>query len=139
MSTHHARRAKILITMGPALEDPARLEAALKAGANAVSINFSHGDSVQHVRYLKLVRSVAAKLGQPCAVLACCVFVGRLTLGHIPGRFVALWRLRGPLRRFLVAFGLCHCRVERHSAPYLPLRRGGVAVRSAHSMPLFRG
>jgi pyruvate kinase len=70
MSTHHARRAKILITMGPALEDPARLEAALKAGANAVRINFSHGDSVQHVRYLKLVRGVAAKLGQPCAVLA---------------------------------------------------------------------
>ncbi len=70
MKSHHLRRAKILVTMGPALEEPARLEAALKAGANAVRINFSHGDSAQHVRYLKLVRAAAAKLGRPCAVLA---------------------------------------------------------------------
>lgn len=70
MSSLHTRRAKILITMGPALEEPAKLEAALRAGANAVRINFSHGDSVQHVRYLKLVRAAAAKLGRPCAVLA---------------------------------------------------------------------
>jgi pyruvate kinase len=70
MTPLHLRRAKILITMGPALEDPSRLEAAMKAGADAVRINFSHGDSEQHVRYLKLVRSVAEKLGRPCAVLA---------------------------------------------------------------------
>ncbi|HLU69793.1 MAG TPA: pyruvate kinase [Fibrobacteria bacterium] len=70
MKSHHLRRAKILVTMGPALEEPARLEAALKAGANAVRINFSHGDSAQHVRYLKLVRAAAEKLGRPCAVLA---------------------------------------------------------------------
>lgn len=70
MKSHHLRRAKILVTMGPALEEPSRLEAALKAGANAVRINFSHGDSAQHVRYLKLVRAAAEKLGRPCAVLA---------------------------------------------------------------------
>lgn len=70
MISHHMRRAKILITMGPALEEPARLEAALQAGANAVRINFSHGDSAQHVRYLKLVRAAAEKLGRPCSVLA---------------------------------------------------------------------
>ena len=70
MKSHHLRRAKILVTMGPALEEPARLEAALKAGANAVRINFSHGDSAQHVRYLELVRAAAGKLGRPCAVLA---------------------------------------------------------------------
>lgn len=56
--------------MGPALESPAVLEAALKAGADAVRINFSHGDSEQHVRYLRLVRAAAEKLGRPCAVLA---------------------------------------------------------------------
>jgi pyruvate kinase len=56
--------------MGPALEEPARLEAALRAGADAVRINFSHGDSGQHVRYLGLVRAAAEKLGRPCAVLA---------------------------------------------------------------------
>ncbi len=56
--------------MGPALEEPARLRAALQAGADAVRINFSHGDSQQHVRYLNLVREASRRLGRPCAVLA---------------------------------------------------------------------
>ncbi|MDB5050517.1 MAG: pyruvate kinase [Fibrobacteres bacterium] len=64
------RRAKILATMGPALEDPAVLERVMKAGANAFRINFSHGDREQHVRYLALIRSVAKKLKRPCGILA---------------------------------------------------------------------
>ena len=64
------RRSKILITLGPATEDPKVLEAVLKAGADAVRINFSHGDSAQHLRYLRLVRQTARRLNRPCAVLA---------------------------------------------------------------------
>jgi pyruvate kinase len=69
-SANDFRRAKILATMGPALEDPAVLERAFLAGANAFRINFSHGDHAQHARYLSLVRGMARKLGRPCALLA---------------------------------------------------------------------
>ena len=64
------RRSKILITMGPALEEPGKLEAALRAGADAVRINFSHGDSAQHHRYVRLVREASQRVGKSCAVLA---------------------------------------------------------------------
>lgn len=64
------RRAKILATMGPALEDPAVLEKVFLAGADAFRINFSHGDHAQHGRYLALIRATAKKLGRPAAVLA---------------------------------------------------------------------
>ena len=66
----HVRRAKILATMGPAMEDPAVLERVFLAGADAFRINFSHGDHKQHGRYLGLIRAAAEKLGRPCSVLA---------------------------------------------------------------------
>lgn len=64
------RRAKILATMGPALEDPAVLEKVFRAGANAFRINFSHGDHGQHGRYVDMIRKMAKRLDRPCAVLA---------------------------------------------------------------------
>jgi pyruvate kinase len=64
------RRAKILATMGPALEDPAVLERVMKAGANCFRINFSHGERAQHLRYVALIRGVAKKLKHPCGILA---------------------------------------------------------------------
>jgi pyruvate kinase len=66
----HTRRAKILATMGPALEDPAVLERAIEAGANAFRINFSHGDQGQHARYLAAIRAAAKRLKAPVGVLA---------------------------------------------------------------------
>ena len=56
--------------MGPALEDPAILERVMKAGANCFRINFSHGERAQHIRYLTLIRGVAAKLKRPIGILA---------------------------------------------------------------------
>jgi pyruvate kinase len=64
------RKAKILATMGPALEAPEVLEAALKAGVDAIRINFSHGAEEQHRRYVRLVRETSWKLGRPCSLLA---------------------------------------------------------------------
>lgn len=64
------RKAKILATMGPALEAPEVLESVLKAGVDAVRINFSHGAPDQHTRYVKLVRDTAKRLDRPCAILA---------------------------------------------------------------------
>jgi pyruvate kinase len=64
------RKAKILATMGPALEAPGILEAVMKAGVDAIRINFSHGDPEQLTRYVTLVRDTSWRLGRPCAILA---------------------------------------------------------------------
>jgi pyruvate kinase len=64
------RRAKILVTMGPALENVSVLAQVLLAGADAFRINFSHGNAEQHARYVSLIRATAARMGRPCALLA---------------------------------------------------------------------
>lgn len=117
--SHPLRRSKILITMGPALEEPSMLEAAMKAGADAVRINFSHGDSAQHVRYLKLVRAAAAKLGRPCAVLADLmgpkIRVDRNTYMLGRGDVVTLTRGRGLPEKNVI--GLTHAGWFRNASP----------------------
>ncbi|MCD6023713.1 MAG: pyruvate kinase [Fibrobacteria bacterium] len=92
--------------MGPAIESPEMLEAALRAGADAVRINFSHGDSAQHVRYLRLVREVAAKIGRPTAVLADLmgpkIRVDKQAYTLAPGATVTLTRGKGRPEKLLI-------------------------------------
>ena len=63
------RKAKILATLGPATRDPAVIEALLAAGANGVRINMSHGSLAEKEADIRAVRSAAAKLNRPLAVL----------------------------------------------------------------------
>ena len=58
------RRAKIVATLGPALDDREKLRAAVEAGIDVVRLNFSHGDADTHARRLETVRELAAKLGR---------------------------------------------------------------------------
>lgn len=58
------RRAKIVATLGPSLDDPARLRAALAAGIDVVRLNFSHGTHDEHARRLEQVHETAASLGR---------------------------------------------------------------------------
>jgi pyruvate kinase len=58
------RRAKIVATLGPALDEPERLRAALAAGIDVVRLNFSHGDAEEHRRRLELVREISEDLGR---------------------------------------------------------------------------
>ncbi len=58
------RRAKIVATLGPALDDPTRLRAALAAGIDVVRLNFSHGTHEEHARRLEQVREISASLGR---------------------------------------------------------------------------
>jgi pyruvate kinase len=64
------RRTKIVATIGPASEEPARLEAMLRAGADVIRLNLSHGQLQEHLDRLAVVRDVAAKVGRPIGVLA---------------------------------------------------------------------
>ncbi|WP_417684722.1 pyruvate kinase [Pseudidiomarina gelatinasegens] len=63
------RRTKIVTTLGPATDDPQVLEALIKAGANVVRLNFSHGVAADHQRRAVQVREIAQRLGIHVAVL----------------------------------------------------------------------
>src|SRR6185503_17678350 len=63
------RKAKILATLGPATREPAVMEALLKAGANGVRINMSHGTHEEKAEDIKRARTAATKLNLPQAVL----------------------------------------------------------------------
>ncbi len=63
------RRAKILITLGPASRDAAVVEQLLAAGANGVRINMSHGTHEEKAADIRSARAAAKKMGVPLAVL----------------------------------------------------------------------
>ena len=63
------RRAKILATLGPSSDTQEKIENLIKAGANAVRINMSHGTTEQHQKTLANARSAAKNLGSPLAIL----------------------------------------------------------------------
>ncbi|HEU4768572.1 MAG TPA: pyruvate kinase [Pyrinomonadaceae bacterium] len=63
------RRAKILITLGPASREPQIIEQLLAAGANGVRINMSHGTHEEKAEDIRLAREAATKVGCPIAVL----------------------------------------------------------------------
>ncbi|MCB9377223.1 MAG: pyruvate kinase [Holophagales bacterium] len=63
------RRAKIVATLGPASSDEAALAALLRAGADVLRFNLSHGDQASHRATLHRVRAVSAELGRHIPVL----------------------------------------------------------------------
>ena len=65
-----ARRAKIVATLGPALDDRDKLRAAVEAGIDVVRLNFSHGDHDEHAKRLELVRELGNRLGRNVGSLA---------------------------------------------------------------------
>jgi pyruvate kinase len=63
------RKAKILITLGPASREPEIVEQLLSAGANGVRINMSHGTHEEKAVDIARARAAAQKLGRSLAVL----------------------------------------------------------------------
>ena len=63
------RKAKILATLGPASDTQEKIEALIKAGANAVRINMSHGTREQHLATLQNARAAAENMGEPLSIL----------------------------------------------------------------------
>ncbi len=64
-----SRRTKILATLGPATDSVEMIEAIVKAGANVVRMNFSHGSADDHIERAQRVRDVAKKLGTYVGIL----------------------------------------------------------------------
>ena len=63
------RRAKIVCTMGPAVEAPERVKLLIEAGMNMARLNLSHGSYEEHQFRLDNVRSAAKAAKVPVAVL----------------------------------------------------------------------
>ncbi len=63
------RRTKIVTTLGPATDDPKVLADLIRAGADVVRVNFSHGKASDHVERIKRVRDVAESVGRYVGIL----------------------------------------------------------------------
>ena len=63
------RRAKIVCTMGPAVESSEKVHELIAAGMNMARLNLSHGGYDEHQARLDLVRSVAVEANKPVAIL----------------------------------------------------------------------
>jgi pyruvate kinase len=63
------RRAKIVCTIGPAVESVEKIAELVDAGMNMARLNLSHGDHTEHQLRLDMVRAAAKKANKPVAVL----------------------------------------------------------------------
>ncbi len=64
------RRTKIVATLGPSTDDPEVLKKMIAAGLDVVRVNFSHGDTKDHIRRVELVRRCSREMGKEVGVLA---------------------------------------------------------------------
>jgi len=63
------RRTKIVVTVGPATDDPGVLRDMMKEGVDVVRLNASHGTREDQLRRLKLIRETVSSLGRSVGVL----------------------------------------------------------------------
>lgn len=63
------RRTKIVATLGPATSTPQTIASLIRAGADVVRLNFSHGSAQKHRQRAQQVREIAAQQGQHVAIL----------------------------------------------------------------------
>ena len=64
-----ARRTKIVATIGPATENPERIQELIEAGATTFRLNFSHGDHNEHSKRIQTIREVSKELGVHIGIL----------------------------------------------------------------------
>ena len=63
------RRTRIISTVGPASNHPDLLRALIRAGTDVFRLNFSHGTRQEHADVCARIRSAAADLDRPIAIL----------------------------------------------------------------------
>ena len=69
MSTPRTTGTKFVATIGPATSSPQALERLLRAGADVVRLNFSHGRRSDHEQAVKAIREVSTRLNLPVAIM----------------------------------------------------------------------
>ena len=63
------RRAKIVCTIGPAVQSSEKIASLISAGMNVARLNLSHGSYEEHKARFDQVRQAAANAGKPVAIL----------------------------------------------------------------------
>ncbi|MEX0975636.1 MAG: pyruvate kinase [Woeseia sp.] len=63
------RRTKIVATLGPASDDPARLKRMIRAGLDVARINFSHGNTEEQRMRVARLRAAADECGRDVGVM----------------------------------------------------------------------
>jgi len=63
------RHAKIVCTIGPAVQEPEKLRQLIEAGMDVARLNFSHGTWEQHAERISMIREQSALAGKPVAIL----------------------------------------------------------------------
>jgi pyruvate kinase len=63
-------KTKIVCTIGPASDEPATLQAMIRAGMNVARLNFSHGDFESHRKIIGKIRAASEAVGKRVAIMA---------------------------------------------------------------------
>jgi pyruvate kinase len=63
------KRTKIIATVGPATDSYEQILALIKAGANGIRLNFSHGSHEEREKQIGWIRKAATEYGKPVAVI----------------------------------------------------------------------
>ncbi len=63
------KRTKIIATVGPATDSYEKITELIKAGANGLRLNFSHGTEEERIRQIKWIRKAAREYGKPVAII----------------------------------------------------------------------
>ncbi|HVV25735.1 MAG TPA: pyruvate kinase [Candidatus Saccharimonadales bacterium] len=63
------KRTKIIATVGPATDSYEAILGLLKAGANGIRLNFSHGTHEERTRQIKWIRKASREYGKPVAII----------------------------------------------------------------------
>jgi pyruvate kinase len=63
------KRTKIIATLGPSTNTYDAVLAIIKAGANGIRLNFSHGTHEERIDQIKWIRKAAKEYGKPVAII----------------------------------------------------------------------
>ncbi len=63
------KRTKIIATVGPSTDNYESILNLIKAGANGIRLNFSHGDHKEHGQRIKWIRQASKEYGKPVAII----------------------------------------------------------------------
>ncbi len=63
------KRSKIIATVGPSSNTYEQILGVIKAGANGIRLNFSHGDHEEHLHRIKCARKASDEYNKPVALI----------------------------------------------------------------------
>lgn len=69
VATSEFKRTKIIATVGPATHSYELVLGLIKAGANGLRLNFSHGTNEERLKQIKWIRKAAKEYGKPVAII----------------------------------------------------------------------